>query len=277
MEGTLRRRPGSIRSKGLTLATLSLLLFNGCGGSNSSPPQPPQFIINSGNWTIPFTGGMTVGGQLTQNGNTISGVLHVLGSTCFDPVADELTVNGTVSSDPNAKNALSFSTASLRGQVITMNATWEDFKPQEAPPPTSPQNPIFFLVGNATLMGGNCTGATGGGGTFTDFSGNWVDRLGVEKMSMSQTGPDAQGFFHVSGTISNTPPCFNTGTVTSSSIAGDMNQVTITTDTGQLIGSGHRELSPITTILSPNFFIFNYTVHGGPCDGQAFSIEMDHT
>ena len=87
---------------------------------------------------------------------------------------------------------------------------------------------------------------------------------------LSQTGPDGQGFFHVSGTFTVTgSPCFASGSITSSSIAGEMNQVTVAMDSGQLEGSGIGFILSFTPAGPTNGIDFTFTVHGGSCDGQS--------
>jgi hypothetical protein len=97
------------------------LTICGCGGSGGG--SAPQFIIASGNWD--FSG---FGGQLVQSGSTISGTLHATGISCFDPVADELVVNGTVAGG-NARQALTLSSMPVRGQIVSVIATWDNTAP----------------------------------------------------------------------------------------------------------------------------------------------------
>lgn len=215
--------------------------------------------------------------MLTQNGNSISGTLFVTGSPCFDPVADPLIVSGSVSSDFNAPNALTLSSQPVRGQVLTVNATWDRSTPPTIPPATAPTNPVARLVGMSSVAGGSCAGTFNVGIDQTDFSGTWLVLMHSSSGAtanltavMSPTGPDAQGFFHVSGTFAVTnSPCFTSGTINPNSFAGDIGALTVTMDTGQLVGSAYRLIDFSQFGLDTVFFTF--TVHGGPCDGQTMT------
>src|SRR5215467_12328197 len=95
-----------------------------CGGSGGIfGGGGPQFRIASGNWSVPlFSSGTQVGlagGTLSQNGSTISGVFHISGSSCFDPVADTLMVQGKVSD--GGANPLTLTSSAVRGQTLTVS------------------------------------------------------------------------------------------------------------------------------------------------------------
>ena len=261
---------------------LLAILFSGCGGGGGGSNATPQFTIATANWTIPFSTvgfddgytGPFAGGLLSQNGNTISGILHITGSPCFDPVADALMVQGTVSGDPNAANALTFTTSPVRGQSLSLSATWARLvDPGLPPPPNSPPNPVGRLSGTWAISGGSCTGTGQSAPRISDFTGSWRGfsffggQLGG--VVLSQTVPDAQGFSHLSGTFSvQNSPCFTTGTVANTSFAGDIGQMNVVMDSGQLTGSAQR-----TVLLDGGAFrstiTFNFVVHGGSCDGQS--------
>lgn len=272
----LRQISITVRSNVLMAAGLLGLLLCGCGSGK------PVFTIASGNWSIPLNSGnptptIWVGGQLTQNGDTISGIFHLSGSPCFDPVADQLVVHGNVSTSPGP-NGLSLSTAPVRGQVLKLSAGPQASGLPIGPPP--PNARVASLLGTWTISGGACAG-TGtadaeindfgsttwsGGMTGPSWTGNWTAK-------MSQTGPDAQSFFHVSGTFTVTgSPCFTSGTIASSSVAGEINQITINMDSGQLVGSGFGlRVIPDT---EPQWLYFTFTVHGGSCDGQTVTAHF---
>lgn len=260
-------------------ATGSLCLaISGCGGS-STPSGPPQFTIASANWVIPLTDTAFAGGLLSQSGNTISGVLHVSGLPCFDPVADALIVQGMVSSDPKAANALTFTTTPVRGQVLTVSATW-DPNVDPAFPLTTPPNPVKFLAGTAQLTG-PCAVVGGGRIQVPIFSGSWGGSLFGPNWSagvgavLSQTGPDAQGFSQLSGTftIRGTAgsPCFTNGTITNTSFAGDIAQMNVLTDSsGELTGSARTSFILFGGVSIPALNL-TFVGHGGNCDGQSIT------
>ena len=273
---------------GMCLLTgmLAALMW-GCGGGGSNNNSgPPQFTIASGNWVIPLRSSNlsasfpTAGGSLTQSGNSISGILYISGSPCFDPVNDPLTVHGTVSGDPNAANALTVTTSAVRGQTLSVSATWNRLLNPALPPPTSPPNPVTSLSGSWTISGGACAGTETGPWLFQlgDFSGTWGGNLDGPSWSgrvtavLSQTAPDAQGLSHLSGTFSvSGSPCFTSGTIANTAFAGDINQMTVVMDSGQLTGS--TQIS--TTFmggLAFNHLSSSFVVHGGSCDGQSVNF-----
>lgn len=124
---------------------LLAILFSGCGGGSLGGifgGGSPGFNIASGNWVVVLNPGNPssspspfAGGLLNQNGSRISGILHISGSSCFDPVSDALIVQGTVSSDANAPNALRLTTTPVRGQVLSISATWNRSLDPGLPPP----------------------------------------------------------------------------------------------------------------------------------------------
>lgn len=270
--------PG-FRSMVLGLLFMTVL---GCGGGSGPGNPSAGFTIASGNWTIPIAtfprdGAPSVfaGGLLTQNGSAITGVLHVTGSPCFDPVADQFVASGSVSSDFRSPNALTLTTQPVRGQVLNVSATWDSSHAPTLLPPTSPGNPVSTLVGTVTLSGGACAGSSSPPILITNFDGPWAGPIGNQVWSghlqttMSQTGPDAQGFSHLTGTLSITgSPCFASGTIVATTFAGQVSQLTVNMDTGQVSGT-------LTRVVDlPNMVddaVFNFTVHGGPCDGQTVS------
>jgi hypothetical protein len=77
----------------------------------------------TGNWefdtvSTAFAGVTSqVGGSIVQAGTAISGVLHVLGSSCFD-VFTNVTVSGTI-----LGNSVTITSGSVPGQVITFTGT----------------------------------------------------------------------------------------------------------------------------------------------------------
>lgn len=269
----------SMRVVAVALLSVSLAGCGGGGGSN----ETPQFTIATGNWTFPLVAsvgaddtytGPFAGGLLSQNGNTISGILYVTGSPCFDPVADALTVQGTVSGDPNAANALTFTTSTVRGQSLSVSATWAQiFNPGLPPPPNSPPNPVSRLEGTWTITGGSCADAGKSRFKLAGFTGSWrgFGFFGgqLTGVALSQTGPDAQGFSHLSGTftVANSP-CFTTGTVANTSFAGDIGQMNVVMDSGQLTGSAQATLL-LDAGVYRSTITFNFVVHGGSCNGQS--------
>lgn len=236
----------------LAVCAIFLLWLAGCGGSsqNSTAPTPqtPQFGIVSGNWDLDMLSlspvlGMRAGGNLVQNGTAISGIIHVEGSPCFDPVADDLIVSGTATGGATAfGGAITFSTAPVRGQTFTFTSGSQ--------PPTLP-GLNNLLNGSFILTEGTCSPEVRGvlaGDVVSPVTGTWkgaftpslvgATPLGVTA-NLTQTGPDAHGFFQITGSLAFTgSKCFTSGTITSSSILGANAKLTIaTSDAGQVVFS----------------------------------------
>jgi hypothetical protein len=157
-----------VRAIIFVLIGLLALLVNGCGGSSTPTQQQKpnmEFGVISGNWNIPisppssanpFLPTASAGGSLTQTGNTITGILHVNGSPCFDPLADELIVSGTGSNDNSF--TVTLNTAPVRGQAISVNAEWDAATQLIPVPGAQPTGPVAVLRGEVTVSGGACAG-----------------------------------------------------------------------------------------------------------------------
>jgi hypothetical protein len=236
-----------MRSLCLAACAVVLLGVCGCGGrsssSTSATPLSPQFRIVAGNWgfTMLSLGSSLFategGGNLVQNGTTISGIIHLTGSPCFDPLTDDLVVSGTATGSATALDGvITFKTSPVRGQTITFISSTKT--------PSSPgQNQI--IDGSFTLDGGTCAPGTNGvmvGIMVPSVTGNWKGAftpflLGATQIaataSLTQSAPDAHGFFQISGNLTFTgSQCFTSGTITSGSILGTDATLTITTDDG---------------------------------------------
>jgi hypothetical protein len=225
---------------------------SGCGGNATSTSpvtsSSAQFGIVSGNWGFSmFSVGTTLfvangGGNLIQNGTIISGIIHLSGSPCFDPITDDLVVTGTASEVTARTGSITLTTAPIRGQTIT-------FISSTLISPIAEQNQV--LSGTFTLDGGTCAPGTKGpmsAALVTSAAGNWKGTLtpslqGATPLSatatLAQNGPDAHGFFQISGSLAITgSPCFTSGTITSGSLLGWNANLTITTnDGGQMVFS----------------------------------------
>jgi hypothetical protein len=109
----------------------------------------------------------------------------------------------------------------------------------------------------------------------SNFSGSWSGALvgpswgGQLTAVLSQTGPDAQGFSQISGTFNvQGVPCFTRGTIASTTFAGDIAQMNVLMDSGELTGSAQSG-SEFMAGASIATITFNFVVHGGSCDGQS--------
>jgi hypothetical protein len=215
---------------------LFMFLWSGCGGnsSTSTGSSTAEFGIIPGNWDIimltlsnPNPGSGRAGGNLTQTGSTISGTLHMAGSRCFDPL-DDLLVTGQASA-----RSISITTAPVQGQTVTFTSA--DF------PPVLPI-PNSVVVGSYTISGGAC--AAGEKGSFAaslvpSLTGTWKGSLlglfnGDVTGTLSQTGPDPHGFYHLSGVFTFTgSPCFTSGTIANSQLFGGTMNAAIDTNDGE--------------------------------------------
>ena len=242
-----------------------LVCLCGCGGSSGTTPvsQGPQFGIASGNWdlvmlTLPFSSAMQAGGSLTQTGTTISGTLHITGSPCFDPVADDVIVNGTASD-----GVISMTTVPVRGQTITLTSG-------SLPPPLPGSNTTIF--GSWKLTGGTCADGLQGNVSarlVRSLTGTWKGNVtglfnaGVTAV-LTQTGPDAHGFFHLSGSFSfSGSACFTSGTISNSQLTGATFDVLINTS-----DAGQTELSGTMDNLGPAAMQSTFDILSGVCSGE---------
>jgi hypothetical protein len=170
------------------------LVLSGCGGGSvQSPPPPPPFI--SGLYQLfasSNSNAFTLSGSLMQSGATVSGVMHIGMPLCFSSAPD-LPVNGTVSNDMNGPINLSLTLPS--GQLLTFSLL-------------HPGGHLPNLAGTFAITGPGCAAPEQGlanGGTVT-LSGSWQGTLtssaqtvSTINLNLTQSGPDAHGFFSAAG------------------------------------------------------------------------------
>lgn len=250
------------------LAIASAILFVACGCGGGSTPATTSTLrptLASGNWDLlllPQTNPpvpVTLAGSLMQQESSISGILHARASQCFDPVLDDLVVTGSVDG-----RTITLSTEPLRGQSITISATVMSANAQNI-------GNVSTLTGNYTFSGSACIGATGTvaallipplTGTFTgSVTGSLTANVTAD---LTQTGPDAHGFFHLSGNFTfSGSPCFTSGTVVNSSLSGILADFAINTSDG-----GNTSVTGLNSLLglAPNLGV-NLDVQSGTCAG----------
>jgi hypothetical protein len=199
------------------LLLLSYLLLAGCGGggSSSQPNGPgPQFF--SGLYSISDTSNtsaasnFTVSGSLIQSGSSVSGVMHINMPSCFSFNSD-VPVSGTLGGDLSVDLLLSLP----NGQKLSFTMT-------------HPGGHLTFVGGSYALTGAGCAAVDQGAanGNIVSAGGNWTGNLvsstgTVSKitLSLTQTGPDAHGFFSATGTATITGgTCFASATVDPSTL-----------------------------------------------------------
>jgi hypothetical protein len=203
---------------------------------------------------LPAGSSLLVDGALSQNGTAISGILHTEGSLCFDDNLDDLIVSGTV-----VGNTFTLNTASLRGQVLSITAT-----------PALVAGTVQGLTGTWSLTGGTCASSGMSILLFTQpLSGIWSGPLtnglaGTATATLTQSGPDAHGFFPVAGNFTFTGlSCFASGVVASGSLRGlEVTLVLDTSDSGQTEIIASHLSGPAGERLSADFAVFS-----GACSG----------
>jgi len=221
-----------------------------------------QAIVTSGNWYLQTTSQVAkdasqlpqVGGSLTQTDSTISGVLHVSNSTCFDWATD-VPVSGTITG-----NSVTITSADVSGQIITIAGSV-----------------------NANLITGTYSIASGcGGGDYgtitavlvSPATGNWTGTVtsvptnSAATASFSQASPNADGFSPLSGTLTMSGlSCSISGTLAKeqSWVLGNLVQgVANLTDGSTLAFNGF--ITNAST--SANQMTVNFSISGGVCAGQ---------
>lgn len=217
----------------------------GCSGSNGMMPTPTPT-------PIPFFSGLfevdavsntdfpvfRLQGNLTQNGNSMSGIMHLAMLSCVAFNTD-IQVTGTLSNPDGLR--LDLAMVLPGGQSVSFSMSHPDgtFFPGTYSF-TGAAGCGVPAVGGAMLHGMGLTGAwratlNSSGGTTSQMS-----------LALTQTGPDAHGFFSATGTATITGgTCFSSATIDPASLL---------IGTGsQLILDDSRPGSSGKTILQGNF------------------------
>ena len=174
---------------------LFYLSLSGCGGgSMQTPPPPPPFT--SGLYTLfasSNSNAFTLSGSLMQSGSGVSGVMHIGMPACF-PFSTDLPVSGALMNDANLTVNLSLTLPS--GQMLTFNLVHVG-------------GHLSTVAGSFAITGAGCAVPEQGlanGGTVT-ITGLWQGTLtsaaqtvSTINLNLTQTGPDAHGFFSATGT-----------------------------------------------------------------------------
>lgn len=258
----------------LFLLALFSIGLAGCSGSNGMMPTPTPT-------PIPFFSGLfeidavsntdfpvfRLQGNLTQNGNSMSGIMHLANLSCV-PFNTDIQVTGTLSNPDGLR--LDLAMVLPGGQSVSFSMSHPDGT---------------FFPGTYSFSGAAGCGVPDAGGamlhgmgltgtwraTFTSSGGTAAPM----SLALKQTGPDSHGFFSATGTATITGgTCFSSATVDPASL---------------LIGSGSQLIldnsQPGTsgkTILQGNFgplafggdfFQGTYTSTEGTCS-ESGSITM---
>lgn len=242
------------------LGTMSVVLA-GCPAMTDSP----QTTLTPGNWSVtatsanPSIGAFYVGGNLTQNGSSLSGSMYVAGSLCFD-VSVPVSFTGTVNDDQ-----VTLTSSAVDGQVFSVTATLTS----------------STAISGTYAIAGGC--ADGDRGTATaaavpSISGAWdgpVISSGGSNVRLSvtlaqATVASADGSFPLTGTLTYTgSSCSLSGTITNGFVAGSyllMNATTVETDGSQ--GNVFYNHILLDSGSNPQNMTGTYEVAYGLCDGD---------
>lgn len=206
------------------LAILGILLA-GCGGSGGSSatpgpsPTPITFFsglyeINNASAVNPGTN-FTLQGSLLQSGNNLSGVMHASGLSCFSFNTD-IPVRGLLGIDNTGNFTVNLVFSLPSGQTLSLNTI-------------HPFGHFSFISGTYLLDGAGCAVPDQGNvvGESLSIGGSWMGHFNssggvvsqVTNMTLTQTGPDAHGFFSATGTATITGgTCFSNATVDPASV-----------------------------------------------------------
>jgi hypothetical protein len=187
------------------IAISLFLVIGGCGSGNNS--NGPILTLTSGNWQVNTAsttnpGAISDGGtSLSQTGTSVSGIMHLVSPPCFNPTED-ININATVNGP-----TLQFTSSIVTGQMLSVTATGSDTSltgSYTMSGTACPQDQGIFTAILVPPATGTWNGTlTSAGGTITQVTA-----------TLTQTGPDAQGFFPLSGTVIFSGSCFSSGTVT---------------------------------------------------------------
>jgi hypothetical protein len=189
---------------GFASTLLLLELTCGCGGGGGSS----VYLSPPGLWSIgaqsSSSQALSVGGALNVNGTDVSGIMHVTSPSCFSEDID-IPVTGTLTNTinlnllfPNGQGGVSFSLTNPGGQES-------------------------FVIGSYSVTASGCIPASQGlaSGESVTVGGEWSGNLTSPSstttqidMLLTQTGPDAHGYFSATGTATLTgATCFSAATV----------------------------------------------------------------
>lgn len=243
-----------------------VILASGCGGSGGSTSSsggttpPPGYPSITGNWSLAAASQVVaqttlIGGYLTNTNGTVSGTLHMLNSPCYSLTTD-VPFSGTLST----AGAVSLSSSAVSGQTISASGTISGGS---------------LSSGSYSISGGCADGDKGTvtgyivpsfTGTYTGTFVSGSTSIGVS-VTTTQSGPTADGTYQVSGSATFTgSPCFSSGTISSSAIAGGYMEVAITASNGGVV-----EFAGEITDATGKTITGSYEVTSGTCAGNSGS------
>ena len=251
----------------LAVPCAALAVIVGCGGSSSSPPASPFPSLN-GNYQLRATSTVNgtstlIGGQVTESSGTVTGMVHVAGTRCFNFLSD-VAVSGTVTKD----GALEVKSSSVAQQVITINATVSE-------------DGSTISTGTYTIAGGCADKDKGSVSGFRvptingTYAGTFATTGGQIKTSVQisqTTAADANGFFHLSGSGTFNSSCFTKASIATPSKDSEVLGTTVVVDlTTNEAGAKSIIVATGTLDATGKTFTGTYVVAGGSCNGDSGS------
>jgi hypothetical protein len=199
------------------------LVLSGCGGGSSAMPgpTPTPITFESGLYEIDEASAVnpatkfTLQGSLVQSGNNLSGVMHASGLPCFSFNTD-IPVSGKLGTDNTGNFTVDLVLSLPGGQTLTLNTI-------------HPFGHLGFISGTYSLAGAGCAAPDQGNvvGEAVFIGGFWRGHFNssggvisqVTNMTLTQTGPDANGFFSATGSATITGgTCFSSAIVDPASV-----------------------------------------------------------
>ncbi len=245
---------------GICLA-VCLLMLAGCGANNFQVNAAQQFSMTAGNWNFSATSSnnsqFLLGGHLQQNGDTVTGILHIASSRCFS-VDKDIPVSGTAQGDSVELASLPIKKQVLHLALIGHGET---------------------MVGNYSFSGGCSDGDEGSveGSVVPAVSGMWnaletqTDKgvVGVNLALVQSQNANGHGVYPLSGTFAFTgSQCAVSGRIASGYVAGNI--VVINAETQEAMGgSGHFRMEGDFASGSAPAIVGAYSYDAGACKDQA--------
>jgi len=257
-----------------------VVLLSGCGGGK--PPDPTfgrtptpsptptgQNSVSNWQFSTMSTVGMpplTISGSIIKTQGSVTGALHVNGSSCFDQLTT-IALTGSVTG-----GNISLSSTSVAGQIVTVTGIITNLAVTYS---------AGQFTGTYSITGGCASGDQGNvtgvkipyianllNGTFTDSGGGTFSLSGDVAQDASAS---SAGSFGVSGKATLDTSCFGSGTITAgtfpsgSFILGTSVALEIDTSNGMIVFVG-------TWDMNQGLISGNYTVSGGTCDQTGAAI-----
>ena len=264
-------KPGIKSTASFSFLFSLLLIVGGCGGAGVKPvhpssapvPGPPiQSQDITGNWQFSTTStvGMpplTISGSITQSQTSLTGEVHVEGSSCFDQ-RTAIALTGTL-----CNGSMSLTSTAVNGQIFILSGTIT----KKIGFPDS-------LTGTFAINGGCSDGDQGSSSGYNVLSlarywaGNLTTTGGQSihwDTQLNQNGPASEGSFGLSGsfTLDN---CFASGTATGGTFpsASYILGTAVVLD----INNGNSNLTFVGTMEPDGLIEGTYTITGGGCDSN---------